>query len=197
AAQLSSARAAVQTAQAQIRSANANVSQQQAALRANVVERERTTIRAPIDGVVIDRQIEPGQTVASGLNVAVLFTLAQDLSRVQALINVDEADIGAVAVGQPVRFTVDSFPEDTFMGEVTQVRMLPTTESSVVAYTVVAEADNPGEKLMPGMTANAEIVQEQKRNVLRVPNAALRFTPPDAQAQARQGAAGPGMPFAG
>ncbi len=194
---LDSASASLATARASVRSARAQVAQQQAQLRSNQANLARTTIVAPIDGIVIDRQIEPGQTVASGLNVAVLFTLAQDLSRVQALINVDEADIGAVAVGQPVRFTVDSFPEDTFMGEVTQVRMLPTTESSVVAYTVVAEADNPGEKLMPGMTANAEIVQEQKRNVLRVPNAALRFTPPDAQAQARQGAAGPGMPFAG
>src|SRR5690606_22240981 len=133
AAQLSSARAAVQTAQAQIRSANANVSQQQAALRANVVERERTTIRAPIDGVVIDRQIEPGQTVASGLNVAVLFTLAQDLSRLQAEILVDEADIGSVREGQPVRFTVDAFPDQRFEGVVTQVRMLPQTESNVVA----------------------------------------------------------------
>src|SRR5690606_11460806 len=100
-----------------------------------------------------------------------------------------------VAVGQPVRFTVDSFPEDTFMGEVTQVRLLPTAESSVVAYTVVAEADNPGEKLMPGMTANAEIIQEQKRNVLRVPNAALPFTPPDARAQGGQRAGA--TPFGG
>lgn len=196
AAQLSSARAAVQTAQAQIRSANANVSQQQAALRANVVERERTTIRAPIDGVVIDRQIEPGQTVASGLNVAVLFTLAQDLSRLQAEILVDEADIGSVREGQPVRFTVDAFPDQRFEGVVTQVRMLPQTESNVVAYTVVVEADNPGERLLPGMTANADIILEERRNVLRVPSSALRFTPPGVQPQGGARPAG-GMPGMG
>ena len=170
--------------------------QQQAQLRSNQANLGRTTITAPISGVVIDRQIEPGQTVASGLNVAVLFTLAQDLSRVQALVTVDEADIGSVRVGQPVRFTVDAFPDDNFTGEVTQIRVLPTTEQSVVAYTVVVEADNPGEKLLPGMTANADIILEEKRNVLRVPNAALRFTPGDvlAEQQARQ-AGGGGSPF--
>lgn len=192
---LDTASATLATARASVRSAQAQVQQQQANLRSNQANLGRTTITAPIDGVVIDRQIEPGQTVASGLNVAVLFTLAQDLSRVQALINVDEADIGSVRVGQPVRFTVDSFPNDNFTGEVTQVRMLPTTESNVVAYTVVAEAANPGERLLPGMTANAEIIQEQRPNVLRAPNAALRFTPPDAQAPT-QNAAG-GAPFGG
>lgn len=196
-ASLTQSRAGVQTANAQIRSARAQVAQQQAQLRANQATLGRTSIVAPIDGVVIDRQIEPGQTVASGLNVAVLFTLAQDLGRVQALINVDEADIGSVRVGQTVRFTVDAHPNDNFTGEVTQIRMLPTTESNVVAYTVVAEADNPGEKLLPGMTANAEIVLEQRRNVLRVPNAALRFTPADVQAQqnAASGGGGGASPF--
>lgn len=193
-AQLSSARASVQTAQAQIRSAAAGVSQQQASLRANQVERDRTAIRAPIDGVVIDRQVEPGQTVASGLNVAVLFTLAQDLGRLQAEILVDEADIGSVRQGQAVRFTVDAFPDQTFEGVVSQVRMLPQTESNVVAYTVVVEADNPGERLLPGMTANADVILEQRRNVLRVPSAALRFTPPGAQPQARRQGGGGGLP---
>lgn len=183
---LTSARAQVQTANAQIRSSQAQVQQQQAALRSSQVNLNRTAIIAPIDGIVIDRQIEPGQTVASGLNVAVLFTLAQDLGRVQALINVDEADIGSVKVGQPVRFTVDAYPSDNFTGQVTQIRVLPTAEQNVVAYTVVVQADNPGEKLLPGMTANAEIILEQKRGVMRVPNAALRFTP--AEVQARQAA---------
>lgn len=197
---LDSANASLRTAEASVRSARAQVAQQQASLRANQATLGRTTIVAPIDGIVIDRQIEPGQTVASGLNVAVLFTLAQDLSRVQALISVDEADIGSVQVGQAVRFTVDAFPNDNFVGQVTRIRMLPATESNVVAYTVEAEADNPGEKLLPGMTANAEIVQQQRRNVLRVPNAALRFTPAGAQAQSQagaargaQGAGGPGQ----
>lgn len=184
-AQLKTARAGVASAQAQIRSARAQVAQQQAQLRSNLANLNRTTIVAPIDGIVIDRQIEPGQTVASGLNVAVLFTLAQDLGRVQALIRVDEADIGSVREGQPVRFTVDSFPNDSFTGVVTEVRKLPTTESNVVAYTVVAEADNPGEKLLPGMTANAEIILERRPDVLRVPNAALRFTPAGVEAEDR------------
>lgn len=193
---LDTAEASLRTARANVQSARAQVRQQQAQLRANQATLGRTTITAPIDGIVIDRQIEPGQTVASGLNVAVLFTLAQDMSRVQALVTVDEADIGSVRVGQPVRFTVDAFADDNFTGEVTQIRVLPTTESSVVAYTVVVEADNPGEKLLPGMTANADIILEEKRNVLRVPNAALRFTPGNVLAEQQAGQArGGGSPF--
>jgi len=184
---LDTAEASLRTARANVASAQAQVRQSQASLRSNQATLGRTSITAPIDGIVIDRQIEPGQTVASGLNVAVLFTLAQDLGRVQALVNVDEADIGQVRVGQPVRFTVDAFSDDNFIGEVTQIRVLPTSESNVVAYTVVVEADNPGERLLPGMTANADIVLEEKRNVLRVPNSALRFTPADVEAEAQQG----------
>lgn len=180
---LDTASASLRTAQASVRQAQAQVAQQQAALRANQATLGRTTIVAPIDGVIIDRQIEPGQTVASGLNVAVLFTLAQDLSRVQALIQVDEADIGSVRPGQAVRFTVDAFPNDNFTGTVTRIRSLPAAEQSVVAYTVEVEAENPGQKLLPGMTANADIILEQRRNVLRVPNSALRFTPADVEAQ--------------
>lgn len=195
---LDTAQASLRTARANVTSAQAQVRQAEAQLRSNQATLGRTTIVAPIDGIVIDRQIEPGQTVASGLNVAVLFTLAQDLGRVQALVSVDEADIGQVRVGQPVRFTVDAFSEDNFVGEVTQIRVLPTAESNVVAYTVVVEADNPGERLLPGMTANADIILEQKRGVLRVPNSALRFTPADAEPQqAAQGGASPFGPGAG
>lgn len=196
---LDTASASLATANAGVRSARAQVAQQQAQLRANQATLGRTSITAPIDGVVIDRQIEPGQTVASGLNVAVLFTLAQDLSRVQALISVDEADIGSVRVGQAVRFTVDAFPEDNFTGQVTRIRALPSTESSVVAYTVEVEAANPGERLLPGMTANADIILEERRGVLRVPNAALRFTPAgmESQGAARSGGGSPFGPSAG
>lgn len=197
---LDSAAASLQTARAAEQSARAQVRQQQAQLRSNQANLGRTTITAPIDGVIIDRQIEPGQTVASGLNVAVLFTLAQDLSRVQALVSVDEADIGSVRVGQTVRFTVDAHADATFTGQVTQIRILPTSASNVVAYTVVVEADNPGERLLPGMTANADIVLEEKRGVLRVPNAALRFTPADVQTQQQSGnrqASGASSPFGG
>ena len=192
---LDTASASLRTARANVASAQAQVRQAEAQLRSNQANLGRTTITAPIDGVVIDRQIEPGQTVASGLNVAVLFTLAQDLGRVQALVRVDEADIGAVRVGQPVRFTVDAFPDDSFTGQVTQIRVLPTSEQNVVAYTVVVEADNPGERLLPGMTANAEIVLEQKRNVLRVPNSALRFTPADVEPGGGRQAQAGGSPF--
>lgn len=192
---LDTADASLKTANASVRQAQASVRQAEAQLRSNQANLGRTTIVAPIDGVVIDRQIEPGQTVASGLNVAVLFTLAQDLSRVQALVKVDEADIGSVKVGQSVRFTVDAFPNDNFTGQVTRIRALPSTESSVVAYTVEVEADNPGEKLLPGMTANADIILEERRNVLRVPNAALRFTPAEVQAQQASGQGGGGSPF--
>lgn len=180
AAELASSRAGVQTAQAQIRSARANVAQQQAALNANRVERGRTVISAPIDGIVIDRQVSPGQTVASGLNVAVLFTLARNLDRLEVKLMVDEADIGPVQVGQMVRFTVDAFPDQSYEGRVTQLRRLPTTDNNVVAYTVVAEAENPGGRLLPGMTANADIITDRRADVLRVPTAALRFTPADA-----------------
>jgi len=193
---LDAAEASLRTARANEQSARAQVRQQEAQLRSNQANLGRTTITAPIDGIVIDRQIEPGQTVASGLNVAVLFTLAQDLSRVQALVTVDEADIGSVRVGQTVRFTVDAFPDDSFNGQVTQIRVLPTTEQSVVAYTVVVEAENTGERLLPGMTANADIILEEKRNVLRVPNAALRFTPGDVLAEQQAGRArGGSSPF--
>lgn len=194
---LDTASASLRTARASVQSANAQVRQQQASLRANQATLGRTSITAPISGIVIDRQIEPGQTVASGLNVAVLFTLAQDLGRVQALISVDEADIGSVRLGQPVRFTVDAFANDNFTGEVTQIRMLPTAESSVVAYTVVVEADNPGERLLPGMTANADIILEQRRGVLRVPNSALRFTPAGVEAEQPTRRAGGGSGAAG
>lgn len=192
---LDTADASLKTARASVRQAQAGVAQSQAQLRSNQATLGRTTIVAPIDGIVIDRQIEPGQTVASGLNVAVLFTLAQDLSRVNALVSVDEADIGSVKVGQAVRFTVDAFPNDNFTGQVMRIRALPTAESSVVAYTVEVEADNPGEKLLPGMTANADIILAERRNVMRVPNAALRFTPADVQARQSSGQSAGGSPF--
>jgi HlyD family secretion protein len=120
-----------------------------------------------------------GQSVAASLQAPTLFIIAQDLSRLQANITVDEADIGEVNEGQMVEFTVDAFPDRAFEGRVSQVRQQGVAESGVVSYTVVVEADNPGRQLLPGMTANAEIVLEQRENVLRVPNTALRFRPAD------------------
>ncbi len=165
------ARAAVAQAAAQVATARTDL--------------ERSVIRSPIDGVVVDRQVNVGQPVAASLQAATLFVIAQDLSRLQANITVDEADIGEVDEGMAVRFTVDAFPEREFEGRVSQVRQQGVAESGVVSYTVVVEADNPGRQLLPGMTANAEIVLEQREDVLRVPNTALRFRPADEELVAR------------
>ena len=171
--------------------ARAAVAQAQAQVATAQTDLDRSVIRSPIDGVVVDRQVNVGQPVASSLQAATLFVIAQDLSRLQANITVDEADIGDVREGQSVRFTVDAFPDREFEGRVSQVRQQGVAESGVVSYTVVVEADNPGRQLLPGMTANAEIVLEQRENVLRLPNTALRFRPADpalvAQGQALMG----------
>jgi len=134
------ATAAWKNAEATVVSARAKVAQSRAALNSQKVDLGRTTIVAPIDGVVVDRKVEPGNTVAASLQAPVLFTIAQDLSKVEVKISVDEADVGQVQEGQKVRFTVDAYPEDTFEGVVTQVRKQPTTEQNVVAYTVIAQA---------------------------------------------------------
>ena len=165
-------RAARDTARAAVAQARAQVATAQTDL-------ERSVIRSPIDGVVVDKQVNVGQSVAASLQAPTLFIIAQDLSRLQANITVDEADIGEVEEGQAVKFTVDAFPDREFEGRVSQVRQQGVAESGVVSYTVVVEADNPGRQLLPGMTANAEIVLEQRNNVLRVPNTALRFRPAD------------------
>jgi|GEM_PF-996068 len=190
-------RAARQTAAAAVQSARANLDSAQTDL-------DRSVIRSPINGVVVDRQVNVGQSVAASFQAATLFVIAQDLSHLQANISVDEADIGDVGQGQDVAFTVDAFPDREFQGSVTQVRQQGNSDQGVVSYTVVVSADNPDHTLLPGMTANANIVIERQNNVLRVPNTALRFRPgdPDLQNQqqqlmaqnrsARQGGAGPG-----
>ncbi|MGE3142837.1 MAG: efflux RND transporter periplasmic adaptor subunit [Hyphomonadaceae bacterium] len=181
--------------------AQASVASARAALASARTDLDRATIRSPINGVVVDRQINPGQSVAASFQAPTLFVIAQDLSRLQANITVDEADIGQVRQGMPVHFTVDAFPDEQFDGAVSQVRQQGANTNGVVSYTVVVEADNPGHRLLPGMTANAEIVVQEVPNVLRVPNAALRFRPSDeslaARGQAllsaaRQGGAGQG-----
>ncbi len=173
--------AGVSLANAQIKAQAARVSQSRAALNANLYDLGRTKVLSPIDGVVVDRQIDPGQTVAASFQAPVLFRIAQDLSKLQVKIMVDEADIGEIQQGQIVRFVVDSYPDQTFTGLVTQVRKQPETQQNVVAYAVMAEAANTGGKLLPGMTANADVVIEERKNVLKVPAAALRFKPADMQ----------------
>jgi HlyD family secretion protein len=189
-----SAEAQLKVAEAILQNAEAQVGQFVAALRQAQLDLDHTIIRAPVDGVVVSRNVDVGQTVAASLQAPTLFTIAQDLTKMQVDTNVDEADVGRVQVGQRASFTVDSFPGRTFRGEVIQVRKAPQVLQNVVTYDVVVSADNTELKLLPGMTANVRIVTDQKDNVLKVPNSALRFRP--AGVEDRQGPrpAGPGVP---
>jgi HlyD family secretion protein len=176
---LQSAIASSRVAAAQLEAAKANLKQKEAARRQAQVDLGHTYIRAPVDGVVVSRNVDVGQTVAASLQAPVLFTIAQDLSRMQVDTSVDEADIGRVRIGQRATFTVDSFPGERFSGEVNQIRKAALMVQNVVTYTVVINVDNPGLKLLPGMTANVQIVIEERPTALKVPNAALRFRPPE------------------
>jgi len=158
----------------------AEVRQAQASLQSARVNLGYTTITAPINGVVIARAVDIGQTVAASLSAPKLFQIAGDLTRMQVETKIDEADIGRVVSGLTSTFTVDAFPDDTFEGTVRQVRLEPLTEQNVVTYTTVIDVANPDLKLKPGMTANVTIQIEKKDDVLRVPNSALRFRPPEA-----------------
>jgi len=169
--------AAVKMAKAQVEHALAQVQQREAALHQSRVDLEHTVIRSPVDGVVIERSVDVGQTVAASLQAPTLFTIAQDLRKMQVDTNVDEADIGRIRVDQRVTFTVDSFPGHEFKGSVKQIRKAPETVQNVVTYTVVVSADNPDLRLLPGMTANVQIVVNERAETLKVPNAALRFRP--------------------
>ena len=144
------------------------------------------TITSPIDGVVLSKSVEEGQTVAASFNTPELFTIAQDLTDMRVIADIDEADIGGVQEGQRVTFTVDAFPDDRFEGRVTQVRQQATTESNVVTYEVVISAPNKDLKLKPGLTANVTIYTLEKNDVLAVPSKALRFTPNEALLQKGQ-----------
>jgi HlyD family secretion protein len=144
-----------------------------------------TVIRAPVDGVVVKRSVERGQTVAASLQAPELFIIAQDLSDMQVETSIDEADVGRIQEGMAASFTVDAFPGQTFQSKVKQVRKAPLNVQNVVTYTVLLSATNPDLKLLPGMTANTSIITEQKEKVLRLPNAALRFKMPYADAGAK------------
>ena len=137
------------------------------------------TIKSPIDGVVLKRAVEVGQTVAASMSTPTLFVIAKDLSQMKVMAAVDEADIGQVKAGQKVKFTVDAFQEDTFNGAVQEVRLNPTTTSNVVTYTVVITAENPDQKLLPGMTATCTIVTQEVEDAIAIPVKALKFTPAD------------------
>ena len=183
------------SAMAQIKVSEAQIQQAQAALDSSLINLRYTKILSPVNGTVISRNIDIGQTVAASFQTPTLFTIAQDLTKMQIDTSVDEADIGKVKAGQKAAFTVDAYPELPFNGKVSVVRNAPITVSNVVTYNAVIVVDNTGLKLKPGMTANVSIETESKQNALRLPNAALRFKPAISAAISDQrGAKGPKGP---
>jgi HlyD family secretion protein len=172
-----SAVAAVAAAQAQVTQAAAQVQQKQAAVTVAQTNLNYTTIHAPIDGTVIARNVDVGQTVAASLQAPTLFTIAQDLTKMQVYASTDESDVGMIRNGQVVTFKVDAYPKDTFTGRVSQIRMNATTVQNVVTYNTIIDFDNPELKLFPGMTAYITIPVASAKSVLRVPNGALRYKP--------------------
>jgi HlyD family secretion protein len=177
AADLDAARTKYDQAIADVAAAVAQTAQARAAVGVARVDVERTTIRAPIDGVVLQRSVDVGQTVAASLQAPVLFTIAQDLSRMEVHAAIDEADVGKLREGQQATFTVDAYPNDVFHATIFQLRKQPTVVQNVVTYDAVVRFENKDAKLRPGMTATVRVVANRKDDVLRVPNAALRFKP--------------------
>jgi HlyD family secretion protein len=169
-------------AEANVKSAEAVIMQREAKLKDTEIDLQRTDIRSPVDGVVVQRQIDLGQTVAASLSTPTLFTVAQDLRRIEVWANTDEADVGRLKAGQPVSFTVNAYPNRTFAGSVKMVRLGAQTVQNVVTYTAVISVDNRDLALLPGMTANLQILTDERPDVLRAPNAALRFRPAGAAA---------------
>jgi len=174
---LETAQTTAKQADAALKSSQAQLTQMRAALNQAQVNLDHTIIRAPIDGIVISRSVDVGQTVAASLSAPTIFVIAQDLAHMQVSASIDESDIGRVASGQPVTFKVDAYPTQTFNGTVSQVRLEPKTDQNVVSYTTMIDVPNPDLKLKPGMTANVTVQIAMNENVLRVPNAALRFRP--------------------
>lgn len=178
---VTSSQVSLAIAKASIKEAEAQVRLKEASLDKRKVDIDNTIIRSPVDGVVIDRSVDVGQTVAASLQAPTLFTIAQDLNKMQVSTSVDEADIGRIKEGQSAMFTVDAFGTRKFSGKVSQIRKLGITVQNVVTYEVIISADNPDLHLMPGMTADVSIELLKKPQVLTVANTALRFTPPDSQ----------------
>ncbi len=169
--------AQLEAAKSQLESAKAQVEQARASLKIHETNLKYTTIRSPVDGIVISRNVDVGQTVAASLQAPTLFTIAKDLTQMQVDTNVSEADIGQIAVGQEATFTVDAYPEMIFRGKVTDIRNAPLTVQNVVTYDVVIQVENKDLKLKPGMTANVSILVDHREGVLKIPNSALRFKP--------------------
>jgi HlyD family secretion protein len=177
--ELDAAEAAFERAKADEASAKAAVSQAQATLETYETDLSKTIIRSPINGIVLTRSVEPGQTVAAAFQAPVLFTLAEDLTKMELHVDVDEADVGKVRQGQEAVFTVDAYPDRTFQAKIIQTRYGSQTVDGVVTYETVLKVDNSDLSLRPGMTATADITVKKVENAVLVPNAALRFTPPE------------------
>src|SRR5438046_1767839 len=182
-AQVQQSQAQVQQSQAQVQAAEAQVQQAAAALQLAEVNLAHTTISSPIDGIVVSRDVNVGQTVAASLSAPTLFTIANDLTQMQVIANIDQADIGLVEQAKSVKFSVDAFPGKDFDGKIQQMRINPQNVQNVVTYNVVIDVSNPEQKLKPGMTANLTLTIDERNNVLKVPNSALRFIPQDATGQ--------------
>jgi HlyD family secretion protein len=183
--ELDAAQTAYDAALAQLEVNKAQTAQAQAALNQATVDLNNTVIRSPVDGIVISRSVDVGQTVAASLQAPTLFTIANDLSKMEVHTNVDEADVGNVTEGQEVSFTVDAFPARPFRGRVHQVRNAPTVVQNVVTYDAVVRIDNKDLLLKPGMTANVQFLVSRKENVLTIPNMAMRFKPPGQKDEAQ------------
>lgn len=189
-AELETAEAALESARADLQSADAQLSEARAALKLSEVNLSRTKIYSPIDGIVISRQVDVGQTVAASLSAPELFLIAEDLRKMHLIANVAEADIGKLKEGTEVSFTVEAFPGETFRGILTQLRYNPVTVSNVVTYDAVITVENESLKLRPGMTAQARVITQRRENTLLIPGAALRFTPPQGVELAAAGFSG-------
>lgn len=176
-AQQEAAKAQLESAKSQVESTKAQLEQTKAALKLAETNLRYATIRSPVNGIVISRNVDVGQTVAASLQAPTLFTIAKDLTQMQANANVSEADIGRVAVGQEANFTVDAYPERMFQGRISEIRNAPLTVQNVVTYDVVIQVNNKDLRLKPGMTANISILVAHKEGVLKISNAALRFRP--------------------
>jgi HlyD family secretion protein len=184
--ELDAAQTAYDAALAQVEVNKAQLAQSQAAVNQAMVDLNNTVIRSPVDGIVISRNVDVGQTVAASLQAPTLFTIANDLSKMEVHTNVDEADVGNVSEGQEVTFTVDAFPARRFRGKVSQVRNAPIVVQNVVTYDAVVRIDNKELLLKPGMTANVQFMVSRKQDVLTVPNVALRFRPPEEKNEAQE-----------
>ena len=194
-AQVQQSQAQVEQSQAQVQQSQAQVQQAEAALRLAEVNLAHTTITSPIDGIVVSRDVNVGQTVAASLSAPTLFTIAKDLTHMQVIANIDQADIGLVEQAKSVKFSVDAFPGKDFDGKIQQMRLNPQNVQNVVTYNVVIDVNNAEQKLKPGMTANLTITIDERNNVLKVPNSALRFMPADASAlRTGRGGDGAGNP---